>query len=163
MILPWRRHRLDPLAGVKSLAHAGAIRGLEEVLRAGAQEGLWLNERGHVIEACTANVFAVRGRAVVTPAVSDGARPGVTRERAMISLRTLGHQVRESKLRVLALRSADEIFLTSSLAGVRPVVRLDGRDVRGGRVGPVTLRVAEALAEADRQRDPAAIGPDSRG
>ena len=159
IILPWRRHRLDPLAGIKVLAYAGQARGLEEAQRRGAEEGLWLNDRGHLIGACTANVFAVRGRAAVTPPVSDGARPGVTRERAIAALRRFGLQVRESRLRVMALRAADEIFLTSAVAGVRPVVRLDGKDVRAGSAGPVTRRLAAELDAADVPRDPATILP----
>src|SRR5262249_18618752 len=145
VILPWRCHRLDPLAGIKTLAYAGALCGLEEARRHGADEGIWLNDRGHVIEACTANVFAVRGPSAVTPSPSDGARPGVTRGLAIEALRGLGVQVRVAKLRVIALRGADEILLTSSLGGVRPLVRLDGRDLRGGKAGPLARRLAELL------------------
>jgi len=149
VVLPWRRHRLDPTAGIKTMAYAASILGLEEARRRGADEGLWLNERGHVIEACTANVFAVRGRAVVTPALRDGARDGVTRALAIERLRGLGLSVRQSKLRIATLRSADEVFLTSSLGGVRPVVRIDGREVRGGDPGRISRRLAEQLIGSD--------------
>src|SRR5206468_2037400 len=124
--LPWRRHRLDPTVGIKSISFAAAILGLEEAQRRGADDGLWLNERGHVISSCTANVFVVSGRAAVTPAPADGARDGVTRARAIDALRAWGYQVRPGKLRITTLRHADEIFLTSSLLGVRPLTRIDG-------------------------------------
>lgn len=146
IVLPWRRHRLDPLVGVKSLAYAASIVGLEEARRRGADEGLWLNERGHVTDACTANVFVVRGRAAVTPSLADGARDGVMRARALEALRALGLSVHQSKVRIATLTGADEIFLTSSLRGVRPVVRVDGRNVRAGKPGAVARRVAERLA-----------------
>lgn len=143
VLLEARRHSLDPLTGVKSLAYAASLLGLEEAHRRGADEGLWRNERGHVVEACTANVFAVRGRAVVTPAVHEGARDGVTRSWAIGVLRELGLSVHVSKIRVATLKRADEIFLTGSLSGVRSVVRIDGRDVRGGSAGPITKRLME--------------------
>ena len=146
VVLPWKRHRLDPLTAIKSLAYAGSIVGLEQARRSGADEGLWLNERGHVMEACAANVFVVAGRAAVTPSLADGARDGVTRARAIDVLRAMGLSVRQSKVRFATLRGADEIFLTSSLCGVRPVVRIDGRDVRGGIAGPVTRALAEQVA-----------------
>jgi branched-chain amino acid aminotransferase len=151
VVLPWRRHRLDPLSGVKSLAYAPSIVGLEEARRRGADDGLWLNERGHVVETCTANVFVIRGRAAVTPSLGDGARGGVTRARAIEALRTLGLSVHQSKVRIATLREADEVFLTSSLRGVRSVVRIDGRNVRGGTPGSVTRRVAERLSAAAPQ------------
>ncbi len=152
VVLPWRRHRLDPTAGIKSLGYAAAMLGLEEARRRGANEGLWLNERGHVIEACTGNVFVARGRAVVTPSLKDGARDGVTRWRAIVALRELGFSVRQSKVRIATLRAADEIFLTSSLRGVRPVVRIDGRDVRGGAPGSLTGRLAEHLLASETRQ-----------
>ena len=153
VLLPWRRHRNDPLAGTKAVAYGSSILGLEEARRRGADEGLFLNDRGHVIEACTSNVFIVRGRAALTPALSDGARDGVTRARAIEALRALGLSMRQGKLRVLALRGADEVFLTSSVLGVRPVVRIDGRDVSGGTAGAITKKVAERLCAREVHRD----------
>lgn len=145
IILPWRRHRLDPQVGIKSLSYAAALLGLEEARRRGADEGLWRNDRGHVVEATTGNVFAVHGRAVVTPALSEGALPGITRARAIVALRGYGLSVREARLRVDALRRADEVFLTSSVRGVRAVVRLDGRNVRSGNSGVWARRLADEL------------------
>jgi len=149
IVLPWRRHRLDPTAGIKSTGYTAFLLGLDEARRRGADEGLWLNDRGHVTGACTGNVFVVRGRAVVTPALTDGARDGVTRARAIPALRAFGLSVRQSKVRMATLRGADEVFLTASVSGVRPVVRVDGRDVRGGEPGPVSRRLALALFEKE--------------
>jgi branched-subunit amino acid aminotransferase/4-amino-4-deoxychorismate lyase len=149
VVLPWRRHRLDPTAGIKSMSYAASILGLEEARRLGADEGLWLNERGHVFQACAGNVFVVRGRAVDTPSLKDGARDGVMRALAIEVLRAFGLSVRQSKIRIATLRAADEVFLTSSLCGVRPVVRIDARSVRGGAAGPVSRRLAGRLLVDD--------------
>lgn len=150
VLLSGRRHRLDPLAGIKSLASAASQLGLEEARRAGADEGIWLNDRGHVMEACTANVFVLKGRRIVTPALSDGALPGITRARAMPVLKVMGYALVEGKLRVDALRDAKEVFLTSSLSGVRPVVRLDGRDIGNGKPGSCATRLADKLTKLPR-------------
>ena len=163
VVLPWRRHRLDPIVGIKSLGYAASVLGLEAAHRRGADEGFWLNERGHVTEACTGNVFVARGRAVVTPALSDGARDGVTRSRAIVALRGFGLSLRQSKVRIATLRAADEIFLTSSLCGVRPVVRIDGRNVRRGGPGPISLRLSEHLIGDDARYDVVAHRDGRRG
>jgi len=162
IVLPWRRHRLDPTAGLKSTSYAAHLLGIQEARRRGADEGLWLNDRGHVFEACTGNLFVVRGRAVVTPAIADGARDGVTRARAIPALRAFGLSVRLSKVRLPALRAADDIFLTSSVNGVRPVVRVDGKDVRGGQPGPTSRRLAERL-DAEESAHRAVDGGGRRG
>lgn len=147
VVLSGRRHRLDPLAGTKSLASAAHQLGLEEANRLGADEGIWLNDRGHVMEACTGNVFVLKGRRVTTPALSDGALAGITRVRALVALKSMGYAIAEGKVRVDALRDAREVFLTSSLSGVRPVVRLDGRDIGTGRAGSCATRLADKLTK----------------
>lgn len=143
VVLSGRRHRLDPAAGMKLLGGAPLWAGLEEAERRGADEGLWLNDRGHLIEACTANVFVVRGRRVTTPALSDGAIPGITRAKAIEALRQAGIRVDEGKVRMTTVRAAREIVLTSSLSGIRPVLKLDGRVVGSGRPGPIATRLQE--------------------
>lgn len=45
------------------------------------------------------------------------------------------------------LRQADEVFLTSSVRTVLPVVRVDGNDVGNGRPGTVTRRLMSLYRE----------------
>jgi branched-subunit amino acid aminotransferase/4-amino-4-deoxychorismate lyase len=147
IVLPWRRHRLDPAVGIKSLSYVPMSLGLEEARRRGAGEGFWLNDRGHLIGASTGNVFVIRGRSALTPGLADGARDGVTRGRALRLLKRLGFAARTSKVRVPALRAADEVLITSSVRGVRPVISIDGRSVGGGVPGKTSRRLAAALEE----------------
>ncbi len=146
VILPGRRHRLDATVGLKTVGYAHAMLGLEEAARRGADDGFWLNDRGHLISACTSNVFVARGRALVTPAPADGAREGVTREQVITAAMARGFQVRVGKVRIDTLRHADEVFLTGTLSGIRPVVRIDGRAVSGGAAGPIAAMLAGQLA-----------------
>ena len=76
-LLPWRRGTRDALAGLKTLNYGASVLGLEEAGRRGADEGLWLNERGHLAEGCSSNLFVVRRRAVFTPGARDGILPGI--------------------------------------------------------------------------------------
>ncbi len=159
VILPWRRAATSALGGLKTTSYAEFALGLEEARRRGADEGLWLDPRGFLLEGCSSNVFAVKRGRVFTPAVRDGILAGVTRGHALATLRAMRIQVHEGKVRVKRLLGADEIFLTSSLRCVRPVVRLDGRPVGDGRPGPMTLALYHAL---ERERT-ALEGSDARG
>jgi branched-subunit amino acid aminotransferase/4-amino-4-deoxychorismate lyase len=47
------------------------------------------------------------------------------------------------------LARAQEAFLTGSIAGVRPLVRVDGKPVASGEPGPLTRRLAR---EVERMR-----------
>jgi len=146
VVLPWRRNPDDPLHGVKSISYAQNELGLEEARRRGADEGLWLNTRGHLTEACTANLFVVHRRRVFTAAPREGLLPGVTRDIALRAVREIGLPIHEGRLRLKRLFAADEAFLTSSLCGVRGLLAVDGRPIGRGVPGPVTREVSHRVA-----------------
>jgi len=151
VVLPWRRDPRDPLAAHKTLSRARETLGLAYARKHGADEGLWLNSRGHVAEACTANVFVIDGRRLFTPGPWDGILPGIVRGRAIEAARGLGWLVHEGKLRRDRFRRAKEAFLTSSVAGIRPLVSVDGTPVGSGRPGPGTARLAREVAQLRRK------------
>ena len=154
VLLPWRRSLHDPLQGFKSLSYAGNRIGLEEANRRGADEGLWLNARGHLAEGSTSNLFVVWRGKLLTPAVGEGILPGVVREQVLAVAREMSFHVIEGKLRLRRLEQATEAFLTSSLRAVRPLVRYQGRPVGSGSPGALTRRIASEVR--DRRRSAAA-------
>src|SRR5205823_2736426 len=81
---------LARLAGVKTISLAGSAMALAEARSQGASEAIILNRAGNVCEATTANVFAVRGGEVATPALDSGCLPGITRERVLALCADLG-------------------------------------------------------------------------
>lgn len=159
ILLGWRRGPKDPLVGVKSSSYADRLLGLELAQRRGADEGLWLNVRGHLTEGCQSNLFVVRRRKVFTPAVREGILAGVVRGLAIEAARRLGMAVHETRVRLQRLEDADEAFLTSSLRGVRPLIRFEGKPVGTGEAGPLTLAIA---AEVRKLRQPAPLRTESR-
>jgi len=156
VLLPWRRSPSDPLSGLKTLNYAAFTLGLEEANRRGADEGIWLNTRGHLAEACTSNLFVVSRRKIFTPGLRDGVLPGVTRSLALRGAQKLGLIIHEGKVRLRRLETADEAFLTSSLKGVRPLVVFQGRPVGRGEPGPITRAVAKEVSALRRPFQPVA-------
>lgn len=146
VLVPWKRNPADPLCALKTLNHAPSVLGLEYAQRRGADEGLWLNTRGLLAEGCTSNVFVVRRGKLYTPAVREGILPGIVRSLAMRAAAEAGRIVHVGKVRLERLRHAEEAFLTSSLRGIRPLIRFEGRPVGNGRPGKWTRRMAEAVA-----------------
>ncbi|HCN81631.1 MAG TPA: branched-chain amino acid aminotransferase, partial [Verrucomicrobiales bacterium] len=63
---------------VKSLNYLNNVMAKVEALKAGAKEGLMLNEQGYVAECTGDNVFVVKKGEVITPPVSDGSLDGIT-------------------------------------------------------------------------------------
>lgn len=96
----------------------------------GADTALLLDAEGRLGEASTANVFCVIDGEIITAPIS-GILAGITRAVVMEAA-----PVREAILDEPAWRAADELFVTSAVRGVVPIIRCDGRDVgRGQPVG----------------------------
>ena len=118
---------------------------------AGVDEGLLSDSDGGIAEASAANLFLWTGGKLVTPPTSLPLLPGVTRARMLRRAEAAGLAVHERAAGIEDLARAEEAFLTGSLAGVVPLLSVDGRRIGNGRLGAVTRRLADAfLAESDR-------------
>lgn len=109
-----------------------------------------LTRDGRITEGGSSNVFAVLGTAVVTPSKGPEILPGVTRDLLLELLRGAKIPVQERRLTLTELRSAEEIWLTSSTREVLPVTKLDGEPVGSRKPGPLWKK-AYALFQAAKQ------------
>jgi branched-chain amino acid aminotransferase len=132
-------------ASAKTGAHLPNVLALREARAAGAHEALLLDGRGFVTEGSSSNVFAVSRGVVRTPPLEAGILEGVTRGVVLRLARAEGVAVEEVSLRPEDLEAADEVFITSTVREILPVVRLGTRPVGAGVPGPVTLRLHRAF------------------
>jgi branched-chain amino acid aminotransferase len=140
------RRAMDP--AVKSGNYLNNIMALAEAKRAGADEAVMCNAEGRVVEGSTSNVFLVAGGRIRTPALGDGLLDGITRRRVFELARGAGIPIEDAHLVPADVLAADELFLTSSIRGVLPVVRVDDHVVGDGTPGPITrelMRLHEAF------------------
>jgi len=137
--------RRDPVDAtsheVKSLNYMNSILARWEAIEAGVDEAIMLDTRGFVSEATAENVFIVRKGQLATPSTSSAILHGVTRQRVIELAGDLGYPVSEREITPFELINADEVFLTGTLAELVPVIRVNGRMIGSGRVGPVTARI----------------------
>jgi branched-chain amino acid aminotransferase len=135
------------IRGHKTLAYLDHVLAHELARELGADDAVRLDAGGDVVEGATCNLFAVLGATVVTPPVEGGALPGIVRGRVLELCGGAGIRIAVRALALRELRSADEVFVTSSLRGVVPVTRLDAS---ARPRGPVTARLARAYEAAMR-------------
>ncbi len=141
-------------AGAKVGNYLMSVLALAEARRAGAAEALILDREGQVLEGATSNVFVVKDGALVTPPISVGILPGITRAAVLALAQELGTQVRLSTLDVSALLSADEVFITSSIRELLSVVRVAEHRIADGKPGVLTNRLRGAFQERVRSGAP---------
>ncbi|MHB8605941.1 MAG: aminotransferase class IV [Thermoplasmatota archaeon] len=132
---------LDPR--IKSLNYLSHVLARIEADERGATDALLLNDRGRLAEATTANVFALRSGVLRTPSLAEDCLDGITRAEVIATAPKLGVQVEEAPLTVDDIARADEIFLTASIAGIVPVVEVEGRALP--RVDEIAVKLSAAL------------------
>ena len=128
---------------------------MQEALRRGGEEALMQNQAGELAECAQSNFFLVRDGQVLTPPLSAGLLPGVTRAYVLDLAGALGLPAREARLTPDDLGRADEAFLTGTTREVTPVVAVDELKIGTGRPGPVT----ERLLREFRARVAASVKP----
>jgi branched-subunit amino acid aminotransferase/4-amino-4-deoxychorismate lyase len=89
-------------------------------------------------------VFAVLEGKLVTPSL-DGILEGVTRRVVLDLARGLGLSATEARVLPEDLFRAEELFLTSTIRELVPVVRVDGQAIGNGKPGHWTGRLLEAF------------------
>jgi len=131
----------SPLASHKTFNYIPGVLGLFQVEAEGGDEGVFLNYEGNVIEGVTSNVFMVKDGKLFTPPLSSGLLPGITRKKVIEVAQNAGFDLCESDISADELFSAHEIFITSSVREVVPVVALDAKTFQ---VGEVTRTIQNA-------------------
>jgi branched-chain amino acid aminotransferase len=121
------RHSRSPFAGTKILSWSMNLAWLEEAQCAGFHEVILLNEHGAVSECTSANIFATRGGQVLTPPLSSGCLPGITRELLLEEIHVPGIRIVEQDLYPADLETADEVFITSTTRNLLPVHEIEGK------------------------------------
>ena len=160
-VVPNARHAASEFAGAKILSWAENLTRYERAREQGLDEVVLLNERGEVAECTSANLFVVQGSRVLTPPVSSGCLPGVTRLTLLEDVHVPGLKVEERVLLPADLENADEIFLASTTRELLPVISIEGMRIRRSRAARDRLQAAfTACVEsyvAPRRRPVAAV------
>ena len=149
---------LDPAA--KTGNYLNSVLALAQAQRLGCDDAVLLDLVGRVTELSSSNIFFVKDRVIVTPALAAGLLEGVTRGVVMELARAAHFIVQEAFHGPEALAAADEVFVTSTLREVMPVCQVvfggqsagealqleaagETRTIGAGQPGPVAKELRE--------------------
>ena len=77
------------------------------------------NTKGQIADATIANIFLVKNRLVITPALTEGCVNGVMRRYLIEKLSSSNFEVREGVVTKNDLETFDEVFLTNAINGMK--------------------------------------------
>lgn len=124
------RHAASPFAGTKILSWAYNLAWYEQAHVDGYDEVVLLNERGEVSECTSANIFAAFGNKVITPPLSSGCLPGITRHVLLHEVKVPGFSVEEATLTASDLSRADQLLITSTTRELLSVDYIQGLEIQ---------------------------------
>ena len=155
----WRRisDEAIPARAKVTGAYINTALAVDEAGEHGAEEAIFLTAGGHVSEGGGSNLYMVRERTLFTPPVTDDILEGITRQTIVELARELGYPVVERPIDRTELFVADEIFFCGTGAQVAPCVKVDGRAVGDGAIGPVATAIGDryfAIARGDDRAHP---------
>ena len=130
------------LAGTKSTSYAVHIAAELEAKRRGADDALFVDGEGVVLEGPVTNIWWRAGRTLSTPSLELGILAGETRATLLELAPGLGYSVAEGAFPLAVLLDAEEVFTSSSVREVMPVIGVD--DCRFAR-GSAALELQTAL------------------
>ena len=130
---------LDPT--VKNYHWLDMVMGLFEAYDRGGETAVVVDMCGNVIEGPGFNIFAVKNRTITTPA--RGVLEGITRRTTIEMATSNGYEVNLHNLVADDVRTADEVFATSTAGGIMPITKIDGKSISSGVPGPVTQELQE--------------------
>jgi branched-chain amino acid aminotransferase len=124
-------------AGAKATNYLASVLALDDAKQRGCLEVIILGSRGEVLEGSTSNVFAVHAGVLCTPPLSAGILSGITRRTVLELAEQNSLRCEERELLADELCAAQEVFITSSIRELVPVVRVDEATIGDGKPGPV--------------------------
>jgi branched-subunit amino acid aminotransferase/4-amino-4-deoxychorismate lyase len=115
------------LPGTKSVSYATHIAAESEAKRRGADDAVFVDLDGSVLEGPVTNVWWREGELLVTPGLELGILAGETRAALLELADELGYGVELGAFPLERLHAADEVFTSSSVREVMPVIAVDDR------------------------------------
>jgi len=125
---------------IKSIALLANVLLRQIAVDAGATESILLRE-GYMTEGAASNIFAVKGGTILAPLRNHLMLPGITYDTVIELARAHDVPLEVREISEAEVRSADELWLTSSTKEILPITQLDGRVVGSGTAGPVARRM----------------------
>jgi branched-subunit amino acid aminotransferase/4-amino-4-deoxychorismate lyase len=135
-----RKNSFSPIARLKTANYLDLILAKREAILRDAQEAILLDEKGHIAEASTSNLFWIKQDVLYTPSLDLPILPGITRKKILDISRDLGIPYEEGVYTPEKLLESEEAFITNSISEVVPLINVNGRKIGNGMPGSVTLR-----------------------
>ncbi|PRR83406.1 aminotransferase class IV [Clostridium vincentii] len=114
------RNSTSALSYIKSTCYIENILEKAKANKNGADDMLFLNEKGYITETSCSNIFLIKNHGILTPRRENGLLSGIIRKWIIENFK-----VQETDITLNDLKEADEVFITNSLMGIMKIKQID--------------------------------------
>ena len=107
-----------------------------------------LIQNGKVTEGTSSNIWIIKRNNLITHPANSDILKGVTRTSLLKIIKKTKLKLVEKQFTHKQLFNADEVFLTSSGSFITPILKIDNKKINNGKIGNITLKLAEMYTEA---------------
>ena len=133
------------LPATKSTSYAVSMAAEAEAKKRGADDAVFVDADGIVLEGPVTNIWWREGETLLTPSLEVGILAGETRAALLELTAAEGRRVEQGVYPLERLLEADEVFTSSSVRELMPVVEIDGHAFERG---PAAAALQESLRRA---------------
>ena len=143
LVSSWRRISSQTLPVLAKVTghYSNSVLAKLDALNKGYDDAILLNEEGKVCEGTGENIMMVKDGIIYTPPISAGILDGITRRSIIEFAPDLGLKVVEKDIDRGELYTADELFFVGTAAEITPILKVDGRQIGDGKVGPISKKL----------------------
>ncbi|HXV38793.1 MAG TPA: branched-chain amino acid transaminase [Nitrosopumilaceae archaeon] len=145
--------RSQPMQAKAASNYANAALARVEALKSGYDEAIMLNYDNKVAEGSAENIFLVNDGKIITPPLSAGILPGITRDSVIKIAKAEKLSITERNCSLKELFAADEVFMTGTASEIKPVTEIDDKDIGDGNPGRVTLKLHKIFMDVVSGKD----------
>ena len=133
---------------IKTISYGAKAAALREAQKNKCDDALLINGSGNISELTSANIFWTKKNKIFTPPVTAGCLEGVTRKIILKEAKRNRWQIIEKNCSLKELKSADEVFSSSSVRLVRAVGEIRAKNYKAKfEAGPMSEIIFTRICE----------------
>lgn len=127
-IFPGAQKSCDTFSNLKSANYLPYVMAKNFAMANKQSDCLVCNVNGRIADASTANVFLIKEKMIITPALTEGCVNGVMRRFLLERMQSSREfDIREGFVTINDLKDFDEVFLTNAIFGIRWVRQFENK------------------------------------
>jgi len=147
LVSPYRIDHASPFRNVKTLSFIIEMTSRKHAYSSKYDDAILLSRNGYIAETTSANIFWIKKGILCTPPLEAGCLEGTIRKHIIEIAKSNNIPIVEKRARLSTLLKADEIFVSSSLKLIIPVMSITTDKTHRYKTGPLTKKLKSLLLD----------------